>query len=177
MDKWLSVKEVSEVFGVCTRTIHRLILKHGLPASKIGGQWRISQDNLNSYTRTSQSFMWDMSVAMIWFSPRVLEQYRKDPKYYVQETTFYGRLGLKELKYKVQAYKSNKWTLPEEKRKIPTHRLFVDFKFWKIKLKGDSAEPIRKESFVLAVDAVAYGNIPEAEQKKWQVFRVLNPQV
>ena len=177
MDKWLSVKEVSEALGVCARTVHRLIRKHGLPASKIGGQWRINQEDFDSYTRSTKSFMWDMSVSMIYFAPRVLEQYRKDSKYYVQETTFYGRLGLKELKYKAHAYKSTKWTLPEKKQNLSVQKLFVDFKFWKIKRKGAFAAPIREQTFVLAVDAVAYGNLPETEQKKWQPFRILNPQI
>ena len=49
MEKLFCVKEVSEKLGVHIMTIYRLISSKKLPASKIGGQWRVDPTLLKEW--------------------------------------------------------------------------------------------------------------------------------
>jgi excisionase family DNA binding protein len=46
---YLSVEDVARRFGVNPSTVYRLTQRGVLPAFKVGGQWRFSQDMLDSW--------------------------------------------------------------------------------------------------------------------------------
>ena len=46
---YLSVEEVAKRFGVNPTTVYRLAQRGVLPAFKIGGQWRFSEELLESW--------------------------------------------------------------------------------------------------------------------------------
>jgi excisionase family DNA binding protein len=48
MQKLLSIRQVAERLSVSTITVRRLIKKRKLQANKIGGQYRISETNLEN---------------------------------------------------------------------------------------------------------------------------------
>lgn len=53
MEKYFSVNEVCGALGVSRRVLIRQIDAGKLPALKIGGQWRISENALNEYIETN----------------------------------------------------------------------------------------------------------------------------
>ena len=46
---YLSIEEVARRFGVTAATVYRLAQRGALPGFKIGGQWRFSQEMLESW--------------------------------------------------------------------------------------------------------------------------------
>jgi len=48
MDKFLTVKEVSQKMSICQRTVIRYIKKKKLRASKIG-HWRVKENDLENF--------------------------------------------------------------------------------------------------------------------------------
>lgn len=50
MEHFLTVEAVAELLHVHTRTIRRYIKEKRLPARKVGGQWRITPDDLKKFT-------------------------------------------------------------------------------------------------------------------------------
>lgn len=47
--QYLTVEDVAKRFGVNSTTIYRLVQKGSLPAFKVGGQWRFSDEMLSSW--------------------------------------------------------------------------------------------------------------------------------
>jgi excisionase family DNA binding protein len=45
----LTAAEVAELFKLNAETVYGLIQKDGLPAAKIGGQWRFSEEKLRAW--------------------------------------------------------------------------------------------------------------------------------
>lgn len=58
MEKLWSVEAVADMFGVSQRTIRNYIKDGALKGSKIGGQWRFSETEINRF-RFSSSYLWD----------------------------------------------------------------------------------------------------------------------
>ena len=176
MAKLLSIEEAAGYLNVSHWTIRRLIHKGELPASKVGGQWRIDDDALNLYLKKKASFTGDIAIHQLYFRNAVLDQYRKEPeKYYIQEAGFHGRLGLKREQYDLHTLKSVKWASdPKVQKEIEqldnvAASLFAELKFWKVKLKsGDMA---------VMVDPKYFYKLPDAEQGKWKLYVILNPQI
>jgi excisionase family DNA binding protein len=50
----ISVQKAAEHLEVSERTLYRLINRGSLIASKVGGQWRISTDEINRYLKDNQ---------------------------------------------------------------------------------------------------------------------------
>ena len=48
-ERYLTVEEVARRFGVTPTTVYRLARKGRLPAFKIGGQWRFSDEVLSGW--------------------------------------------------------------------------------------------------------------------------------
>jgi excisionase family DNA binding protein len=46
MKEFFSVNELAEHFGVSTKTIYRRLWQKGIPAFKVGQQWRIAKKDL-----------------------------------------------------------------------------------------------------------------------------------
>lgn len=46
---YLSVNQVAERFGVTVSTVYRLVQQSKLPGFKVGGQWRFSEELLDSW--------------------------------------------------------------------------------------------------------------------------------
>lgn len=55
MNKIYSVDNVAELLNVSVKTIRRYIYSGKIAASKIGGQWRINQDQLDDYISSTSS--------------------------------------------------------------------------------------------------------------------------
>lgn len=51
---YLTIKEVANLFGVCEKTIYRLLNKGKLPGVKIGGQWRFSRQEIQERLKQEQ---------------------------------------------------------------------------------------------------------------------------
>ncbi|MFH1227987.1 MAG: helix-turn-helix domain-containing protein [Planctomycetota bacterium] len=171
MPKLMSIKEVAEYLGVCINTIRRLIWKGELPASRVGGQWRIEEDALNLYLKKKAYFAGDIAFHQLYFRQSVLDVYLKEPtKYYVQEEGFHGRLGNKADRYKDHTAKSNAWVVGAEASDfgVPAGE-FPELKFWKVKLKSGE--------MAVMVDPKAFYKLLDDEQNKWQPYRILNPQI
>lgn len=45
----ITVKEVAVYLGVTTRTVYRLLEEHGIPALKVGGQWRFRTESIEAW--------------------------------------------------------------------------------------------------------------------------------
>jgi len=54
----LSVEEVARWLGVTSRTIYRLVQHGQLPGFKVGGQWRFSQQMLESWVADQVTVEW-----------------------------------------------------------------------------------------------------------------------
>ncbi|SHK50606.1 DNA binding domain-containing protein, excisionase family [Shimia gijangensis] len=46
---YLSVRQVTEVFAVCPKTVRRWIASGDLPATKLGRDWRIARADLKAF--------------------------------------------------------------------------------------------------------------------------------
>lgn len=49
LENFLSVNDVAKRYGIDSKTVYRLAHKGGLPAFKIGSQWRFSEDKLKEW--------------------------------------------------------------------------------------------------------------------------------
>ena len=47
--QYLSIEEVAKRFGITVGTVYRLAQRGKLPGFKVGGQWRFSEDLLESW--------------------------------------------------------------------------------------------------------------------------------
>ena len=46
MNDYFTVAQLAEHFGVCAKTIYRRLWAKGIPAYKVGQQWRIARKDL-----------------------------------------------------------------------------------------------------------------------------------
>jgi DNA binding domain, excisionase family len=55
-DKWINTDEAAEYLGVKTTTIREWIKKDkGIPARKIGRQWKFKKDELDEWVKSGKS--------------------------------------------------------------------------------------------------------------------------
>lgn len=55
-DKWISIDEASEYIGIKTVTIRGWIKKrNGIPAHKIGRQWKFKRSELDDWIKSGKS--------------------------------------------------------------------------------------------------------------------------
>ncbi|MEK7309626.1 MAG: helix-turn-helix domain-containing protein [Planctomycetota bacterium] len=164
MPKLLTIKEVAEYLAVSIDTVRRLIHKGQLPASKVGGQWRIDKDTLELYLKKKASFVGDVAIHQLYFKEAVLGiYYDKLDIYYIQMSGTHGRLGKKKDRYEKQVKISymGKEPLPPDK--------FPEINFWKVKL--------RNGDFAVMVEPKAFYKMPDEEQAKWMPYSILNPSI
>jgi excisionase family DNA binding protein len=45
-EDYFTVNELADHFGVCAKTIYRRLWAKGIPAYKVGAQWRIAKKDL-----------------------------------------------------------------------------------------------------------------------------------
>lgn len=50
----LDVKQVSEILGVCSKTVYKLVADGSLPMLKVGRQYRITKVNVLKYMKMLQ---------------------------------------------------------------------------------------------------------------------------
>lgn len=56
MDKWISIEEAAEYLGVNKDTIRNWIKKdNGIPANKIGKQWKFKRSDLDDWVKSGKS--------------------------------------------------------------------------------------------------------------------------
>ena len=53
MSRMLKIAEVAKLCGTCPITIRRLIGKGSLKAVKVGAHWRISEEDLHNFLKTT----------------------------------------------------------------------------------------------------------------------------
>ena len=46
MNSFFTVNELAKYFGVCPKTIYRRLWAEGIPAYKVGQQWRIAKKDI-----------------------------------------------------------------------------------------------------------------------------------
>ena len=56
--RYLSVHDVAKHFGVTPTTVYRLVQRGGLPAFKVGNQWRFSVEMLESWVADQVTVEW-----------------------------------------------------------------------------------------------------------------------
>ncbi|MBI4713098.1 MAG: helix-turn-helix domain-containing protein [Planctomycetes bacterium] len=201
----IKLKEVVENLGVCCRTVTGWIKQGKLAASKMGGHWVVWQNDLEEFIKRRLLFVEDAAFGMLFFSPRVLEQYRKDFKYYVHEAGFHGRVGNKEARARMHQSRSltkrHPYIWPKEffgrdDYKLMDTRGFAELMFWKVRHKDSAAvEACRLQptipgsnssasgglklpeygGWMIAVDPRAFYLLPEPERNKWQPFQIHKP--
>ena len=55
-DKWINIEEAADYLGVKTVTIRDWIRKNnGIPAHKVGEQWKFKKDELDSWINSGKS--------------------------------------------------------------------------------------------------------------------------
>ncbi len=55
-DKWINIEEAADYLGVKTVTIRDWIRKNnGIPAHKVGKQWKFKKDELDSWINSGKS--------------------------------------------------------------------------------------------------------------------------
>ncbi|WP_237141577.1 helix-turn-helix domain-containing protein [Selenomonas sp. oral taxon 126] len=60
MDKWISIEEAAEYLGVNKDTVRNWIKKDsGIPANKIGKQWRFKRCELDEWVKSGKSSFQD----------------------------------------------------------------------------------------------------------------------
>jgi excisionase family DNA binding protein len=56
MDKWISIDEAADYLGVNKDTIRNWIKKeNGIPANKIGKQWKFKRSDLDEWVKSGKS--------------------------------------------------------------------------------------------------------------------------
>ncbi len=56
MDKWIGIEEAAEYLGVNKDTIRNWIRKeNGIPANKIGRQWKFKRSELDDWVKSGSS--------------------------------------------------------------------------------------------------------------------------
>lgn len=152
-------------------------IKQGkLAASKLGGHWVVWERDLEEFVKRRLLFVEGAALGMLFFRSSVLEQYRKDSRYYVHEAGFHGRVGNKEERYRMHQARSltkrrpytwSKEFFGKNDYKLMDSRSFAELIFWKIRrASGD---------FTLAIDPRAFCLVPESERKKWEAFQIHKP--
>lgn len=171
MNKLLTIKKVAEYLDVCIKTVRRLIEQSKLPASKIGGQWRVKPEDLELFVKRRLLFLDEFSLPPVYFRLYVLEQYRKDEQYFVHESGFYGRIGKKEdyrQKHITRSYLG--WTKNASgKDDFNTPGEFAEIPFWKVRLNNNE--------FAIVLDPRRFYALPVREQKKWMPYLIPKPEI
>lgn len=49
-DRWMCARDVAEMLGVSVRTVHTLVSRDGMPAYRIGVQWRFRLSEIDAWT-------------------------------------------------------------------------------------------------------------------------------
>lgn len=55
MDKLYSITEVSEMLRVNYKTVHKWVKSGAMQAYKIGGSWRVSQEQIEEFLKSSDN--------------------------------------------------------------------------------------------------------------------------
>lgn len=50
-DKWLTIEQIAEYLQVSKEKIYKLCQRGRMPASKLGGQWRFDQKEVDQWVR------------------------------------------------------------------------------------------------------------------------------
>lgn len=53
--RFLTARQVAELFQLNVETVYDLIARDGLPATKLGGSWRFDESELCAWFRTQRS--------------------------------------------------------------------------------------------------------------------------
>jgi len=61
---YIAVKSVAESLAVSTRTVSRMCESGDMPAYKIGGQWRIRQDEFAKWMKGNRNEKWLLSISV-----------------------------------------------------------------------------------------------------------------
>lgn len=48
-DRWLSVDEICKYLGIGKDTVYKWIDKHGMPAHRMGRQWKFKKDQVDAW--------------------------------------------------------------------------------------------------------------------------------
>ncbi|MBI4833274.1 MAG: helix-turn-helix domain-containing protein [Planctomycetes bacterium] len=131
----LTVKETAEALQVSVFTVRRLIKKGDLPAARVAHQFRVRREDLEKYIARHLERFGNIAVKPFFYRIAVLERYRSDPmKFYLHDSAFSGKLGLKEHLYKFQNGARNT---------VYGEPLFCELSYKKVHLKdGEEAELI-----------------------------------
>lgn len=54
-EKWVGIEEIAEYLGVNKDTIRNWIKKKGIPACKIGRQWKFKKEEVDAWVKSGQS--------------------------------------------------------------------------------------------------------------------------
>jgi excisionase family DNA binding protein len=159
----LTLQQVAQALQVTTWTVQRLIKKGDLPAFKINRDWRIREEDLQCFISHRLTHYGLFAVPPAFYQAIVIDKYRNDPKYYLHDEAFAGKLGLKmHLQQKMAGYKPHGTDRPP---------LFCDVRYNKMTLSN------KQDAVVLSDQEEKKIKAWMDEYLHWQKFQIFNPRV
>ncbi|MBI4712973.1 MAG: helix-turn-helix domain-containing protein, partial [Planctomycetes bacterium] len=156
------------------KTAERWIKSGQLPAVKLGGHWVVQARDIAAFLKRRVFLLGRELKRMLFFSPEVLEIYRHNPGYYLQESAFHGRIGKNEdqnLMHSARSARIYNWNKEAFGKGEPSGLVwFPEMPFWKIGLLEDGG-------YVVAVDPRVFNHLPRPEQAKWLRYQITNPRI
>ena len=55
VDRWLSLKEISEYLGARRETIYKWIENKGMPGHQIGRNWKFKKDEVDTWVKSGRA--------------------------------------------------------------------------------------------------------------------------
>ncbi|MDI6733102.1 MAG: helix-turn-helix domain-containing protein [Planctomycetota bacterium] len=159
----MGLSEASKYLGVHRDTVYRLIKEGKLPASKIGGVWRLIKSEVSRYIiRRKYSYgMLGVSGACFFWS-NVLDKYYKEPTvYYVKDSAYDGFVGSRR-DYCDYKFLSAWHSVMEQ------DRFFAEVHYRKVQVKG---------GVILMLTNKQYRGLPAKELTHWSQYRLSESQL
>lgn len=54
MEKWLRINEVADYLQISKENVYKLAQRGGIPASKVGGQWRFKRKRIDGWLEAQE---------------------------------------------------------------------------------------------------------------------------
>jgi excisionase family DNA binding protein len=160
--EFFTLQELMRYLDISRWTIYRMIEKGYLPAVKISGQWRFRIQDVQEYISKKLIRYGTESQQNYFFRLEVLDQYKHNKDYYLQDEAFYGRVGNKEHHRLFSAYRSLSYLNSGGAKRLPEKGIFYELLYWKIKQKDGQ--------IIIVVDQKAFDNLPDNEKSHWEQY-------
>ncbi|MBI4711875.1 MAG: helix-turn-helix domain-containing protein [Planctomycetes bacterium] len=149
----MGLGDACKLLGVNRLSIYRLIKEGKLPATKVGGAWRLIKTEVARYLLNKKYRYGMTGIRGVFFYAQALDKYRNDKTvYYVDESAYDGFVGNRQNWHDYKTLRSLRY--------IPKMDLFF-----------------AGGGFVLALTYEQYENLPPAEHDHWSGYRVPDKEI